>query len=105
VSRRQIVMVGDGASVIRAAEVARKLNEQDATMRTVAAEIGVTASSLSKLMREAGYRHLWVTVEGQCVACRAPNGGGYVTPGCPACVDLKHVAWPKDASPASEATP
>lgn len=60
-------------------------------MRTVAAAIGVTASGLSRLMREAGYRQMWVTIDGACPECWAPNGGGYVTPGCPACVDLRGI--------------
>lgn len=33
---------------------------------------------------------LVVTLDGQlCLTCGAPNGGGYVTPGCPDCADLK----------------
>lgn len=87
--RSNTVMVGDDQPVIRAAEVARMLNEPDATLRTVGERIGVSAAGVHRLMRECGYRQLWVTVEGACVECRAPNGGGYVTPGCPSCSDRR----------------
>lgn len=83
--RQQTRLVGDDQRVVRAAEVARLLNQPEATMRTVGADLGVTAGAVHRLLREAGYRQMWVTVEGACTECGAPNGGGYITPGCSAC--------------------
>lgn len=84
-SRSGPVMVGDDQPVHRAAAVATMLNQPGATLRTVADEIGVSAAGVHKLMRDSGYRQLWVTVAGACVECGAPNGGGYITPGCASC--------------------
>lgn len=82
-------LVGDEQRVVRAAEVAQMLNQPGATLRTVGADLDVSAAGVHRLMRECGYRQMWVTVAGACVACGAPNGGGYVTPGCADCRDRR----------------
>jgi DNA-directed RNA polymerase subunit RPC12/RpoP len=92
--RQRSALVGDDQCVYRAAQVAQMLNQPGATLRTVGAEIGVSAAGVHRLMRECGYRLMWVTIEGACVACGAPNGGGYVTPGCPYCTDRRFVKEP-----------
>lgn len=83
--RKGPVMVGDDQPVFRAADVARMLNADGETLRTVGAVIGVSAAGVHRLMRDCGYRQLWVTVAGACIRCGAPNGGGYITPGCDTC--------------------
>jgi hypothetical protein len=94
--RTRAKLVGDDQRVYRAAQVAHMLNQPGATLRSVGAEIGVSAAGVQRLMRECGYRQMWVTVEGACVACGAPNGGGYVTPGCPSCTDRRFALEPSD---------
>lgn len=50
-----LALVPDDATVYRAYEIADKLAERGASLRSVAEEIGSSASTLMRFMRESGY--------------------------------------------------